>query len=260
MASIGPSAGRFLLAIVTLTLIGCGDQRTTERGVLSPERRAELARRPAHQRLYPPLYPSGATPRLMSLGDFDTPRSYLGESWRHKGIDIRHRRGARVIAVVPGEACVRQEQINGLTVYLYPRTSAAAGADNELMFVLPEKTADGRPQIPRHRVQIVYAHLDSTEGNFRTCRFVRMGQVLGRIGTSGIASDPHLHFEVVVRKPDDLPGEPRLGGAINPFYVMRREAGQPIGTITCFDEGMKYRPNEGEPERALNIVWPTQDC
>ncbi len=248
------------MALVGMALIGCGDQRTTERGALSPERRAELARRPAHQRLYAPIYPSDDTPRLMSLGDFDTPRSYLGESWRHRGIDIVQRRGARVIAVAPGEACVQNEQINGLTVYLYPRTSAAAGADNELMFVLPERTRDGRRQTARHRIYIAYAHLDSTEGNFRTCRFVRMGDVLGRIGISGIASDPHLHFEIVARKPDDLPGEPRLGGAINPFYVMRREAGQAIGTITCFEEGMKYRPNEGEPERAINIVWPTLDC
>ncbi len=260
MARIGPSLARLLLACLAVALIGCGDQRATERGTLSPERRAELARRPAYQRLYAPIYPSDDTPRLMSLGDFDTPRSYLGESWRHQGIDIRHRRGARVIAVAPGEACVQQEQINGLTVYLYPRISVAAGADNELVFSLPEKRADGRRQVPRHRVRIAYAHLDSTADNFRTCRFVRMGEVLGRIGTSGIASDPHLHFDVVVRRPEDLPGEPLLGGAVNPFYLMRREAGQPIGTITCFEEGMAYRPNPGEPERALNIVWPTQDC
>ena len=69
----------------------------------------QLGNRPAYQRLYRPIFPSDDTPRLFVLGDFDTPRSYNGETWRHMGLDIVGRRGDRVIAVVPGEACVDRD-------------------------------------------------------------------------------------------------------------------------------------------------------
>ena len=163
-----------------------------------------------------------------------------------------------MIAAAPGEACVKREQINGLTIHLYPRLSKAAGQGRELEAFLAEAGRGGAPVF--HRVRITYAHLASTEGGFSACRLVELGETLGRIGTSGIASNPHLHFEVVVRGHGALPGVPKLAGAINPFYLMRREAGEPIGSITCFRAGMAFRPNAGDPARALNIVWPTQDC
>lgn len=212
----------------------------------------QLGSRPAHQRLYRPLYPSDATPRLTVLGDFDTPRSYNGENWRHTGLDIVGRPGDRVIAVVPGEACADQDQINGRVVYLYPRLSPKRGEVQQLAFSM--KGPD------RFRVRIAYAHLRRTFGDFGECRRVEIGEPLGEIGNSGIASDAHLHFEIVALEPGKLPGELKLRGAINPLYLMRREADQPVGTITCYERDMAYRPNPGAPPASLNIVWPTEAC
>ncbi len=249
------------LAAALLTAVAaCAQQDGSSLRYLSPERRAEVAARAPYQRLYAPIYPAEETPRLMVLGDFDTPRSYMGEAWRHQGIDVVGRRGDLVIAVAPGEACVQHEQIHGLTVHLYPRLSKAAGTAGELKAVLAERSNGGKVETRAHRVRITYAHLQSTEGKSRSCRLVELGEPLGRIGTSGIANDPHLHFEIVARGPGELPGEPKLAGAINPFYLMRRAPDAPVGTITCFEEGMTYRPNEGAPPHALNIVWPTQAC
>ena len=87
-----------------------------------------------------------------------------------------------------------------------------------------------------------------------------MGEVLGTIGNTGIASAPHLHFEIVARDPARLPGDPQFAGAVNPFFVMRREPGERLGSITCHEPGMTWRANEGGPENSLTIVWPTLAC
>ncbi len=220
----------------------------------------QLGNRPAYQRLYRPIFPSEDTPRLFVLGDFDTPRSYYGETWRHLGLEIVGRRGDRVIAVAPGVACVYRYQIHGRVVYLYPRLQERNGPSEDIAFVLEGKDRAGTPGPHRLRVRIAYAHLRRALGDFGQCRMVEMGEPLGEIGVSGIASDPHLHFEVVVEEASKLPGEPALRGAINPLYVMRREADAPLGTITCFEEGMDYQPNPGAAPKSLNIVWPTESC
>ena len=246
---LGVAAFLFLLL-----LAACTTEHSRESGYLTAERRAEIARRPIYQRLFQPIYPSDETPRLTVLGDLDTPRNYEGKAWRHQGLDIVGRSGDVVIAVAPGEACVTRDEINGLTVTLRPRLSPGAGAGDALSFVLRGKSGD----VARYPVRIAYAHLLAT--TVSGCRFVEMGEPLGTIGASGIASDPHLHFEIVAEPPDALPGEPKLGGAINPFVVMRRAAEAPIGTITCYAPGMTHRPNAGDPEGALTIVWPTLAC
>ncbi|HZD26054.1 MAG TPA: hypothetical protein VE631_07315, partial [Alphaproteobacteria bacterium] len=92
------------------------------------------------------------------------------------------------------------------------------------------------------------------------CRTVALGERLGFIGRSGMASRPHLHFEIMVAEAAALPGVPGLKGAINPLLLMRREAGQPLGSIACYEAGMTYRANDGVPADAISIVWPTAVC
>ena len=246
------------LALALLLLAACGAQER-QRGTIDPARAAAIAKRPAFQRLYPPVFPSEATPRLTPLGDFDTPRSYDGRSWRHRGIDIRGEIGDPVIAVAPGEACIESDEINGLSVVLYPRLTEETDEDSELVFVSSTLEAGGR-RTRRHALEIRYAHLRNSSPKLRPCGFVQMGAVLGTMGVSGIASAPHLHFEIVAREPGALPGDPLFGGAINPFYVMRREPGDRLGAITCYKPGMAPRPNAGDAPNSLTIVWPTMAC
>lgn len=254
-------AGLACLALAVLPwLAACAPPGTERQAVLDPARAAALAKRPAYQRLYLPRFPSPETPRLTPLGDFDTPRAYDGERWRHRGIDILGESGDPVIAVAPGEACVESDTINGLSVVLYPRLREETSEASELVFVSESRARNGTREVRRHALRIRYAHLRGVAQEIRPCAFVEMGAVLGSMGTSGIATAPHLHFEIVARDPAAVPGDPLLGGAINPFYVMRREPDQPLGTITCFEPGMTPRPNAGDPANSLTIVWPTLAC
>jgi murein DD-endopeptidase MepM/ murein hydrolase activator NlpD len=59
-----------------------------------------------------------------------------------------------------------------------------------------------------HGVHSFYAHLSSIA--VRGGQRVRTGRVLGRVGATGEATGPHLHFEVRVR-----------GAAVNPLPVLR---------------------------------------
>ena len=219
-------------------------------------RSATQLHRLPYQRLYLPLYPSAATPRLTPFGDFDTPRAYRGESWRHRGIDIVGAPGDPVIAAAPGLACAGYDEINGRKVTLYPKLSPAPNDEADLGFVT--RTGDGDERF--HPLRLIYGHLRGIAPALSPCRYVELGERLGTIGASGIPSVPHLHFEIVAYDAALLPGDPSLGGALNPFFLMRREPGERLGTIACYQEGMGYRPNSRMAEDSLNIVWPTLAC
>ena len=47
-------------------------------------------------------------------------------------------------------------------------------------------------------VATTYAHLDSYAPGLRPGRLVRQGDLLGRVGSSGRATGPHLHYEILV--------------------------------------------------------------
>ncbi len=54
-----------------------------------------------------------------------------------------------------------------------------------------------------------YGHLSSYGAGIRAGRSVRQGQVVGRVGTTGFSTGPHLHFEVL-----------QGGRAVNPLKVI----------------------------------------
>lgn len=254
-------AGLLVLAMLAPLLAACAAEQGRDRAAYNNQRVAALGVRPDFQRLYQPRYPSPETPRLTRLGDFDTPRNYKGRSWRHRGLDIVGESGDPVIAVAPGEACVETDEINGLSVVLTPRLTEEDSYESRLVFATAHRARTGGRETRLHAVEIRYAHLRSVAERIRSsCGFVQMGDVLGAIGTTGIASVPHLHFEILARDPAALPADPRFAGAINPFFLMRREPGELIGTVTCYEPGMEPRPNEGDPPNSLTIVWPTLRC
>ena len=250
---------RPLLLLLGLVLAGCPAAGPGPSPLVA-HREAAKDYRPAFQRLYAPRYPSAETPRLTPLGDFDTPRDYQGQSWRHRGIDIVGEAGDPVIAAAPGLACWERDEIHGLSVLLSPERALESGERRPLVFVTERKGGGRTAEARRHRVEIRYSHLRQVAPAIEPCARVALGQVIGAMGDSGMASVPHLHFEILAREPAFLEGDPTFAGAINPFYVMRREGGQPLGTITCYAPAMDYRANEGQPEDALTIVWPTLAC
>lgn len=62
----------------------------------------------------------------------------------------------------------------------------------------------------------LYAHLSRFASNIRTGASVKQGQVIGYVGATGLASGPHLHYEVIESGRKVNPAKIRIA-AINPL-------------------------------------------
>ena len=112
-----------------------------------------------------------------TTGTFGADTSVLASgavpSWRHAGIDIPLARGAAARAAAPGTVVDASEYIlTGRTVIL--------------------DHGEG--------VHTAYFHLDTI--TVRRGDTVRRGERLGRVGSSGLATGPHLHYGVYVHRQD----------------------------------------------------------
>jgi murein DD-endopeptidase MepM/ murein hydrolase activator NlpD len=109
--------------------------------------------------------------------------SQFSDSWgdsrsggrRHEGVDMLAERGTPVVAALAGFAEFKNTRAGGKSVWL--------------------TTSSGD--------KFFYAHLDEWEGESRE---VAQGELVGRVGSTGNAGGPHLHFEV-------RPG----GRVVNPY-------------------------------------------
>jgi peptidoglycan hydrolase-like protein with peptidoglycan-binding domain len=84
----------------------------------------------------------------------------------------------------------------------YPAAAGAAvvaAASGRVIFTGRQLGGWGRLVVVEHSqwTRTSYAHLSRIA--VRSGQYLRAGQVLGRVGSSGNASGPHLHFEVQVR-------------------------------------------------------------
>ena len=79
-------------------------------------------------------------------------------------------------------------------------------------------------------VRTRYAHLSSIAPGIRPGKHVEQGQWIGRVGSSGLSTGPHLHYEFlsngVHRNPMSvrLPAEPALRKEHMPDFLARRDA------------------------------------
>ncbi len=115
----------------------------------------------------PPMLPvKGATPG--DLRDtFDSPRSH---GRRHAAIDILAPRNTPVVAAVDGEIRkLATSAAGGLTIYQFDESESHV---------------------------YYYAHLERYRQGLRKRTFVRRGEIIGYVGTSGNADTPHLHFAI----------------------------------------------------------------
>jgi len=69
---------------------------------------------------------------------------------------------------------------------------------------------------PREQFVYYYAHLAGYAGGLEEGDSVRRGQVIGRVGQSGNAQTPHLHFAILRVEP----GRWWSGEAINPYPLL----------------------------------------
>ncbi len=81
--------------------------------------------------------------------------------------------------------------------YAAPRgTPIKATGDGKVIFA-GTKGGYGRTVIVQHGRQYntLYAHMNSFRKGVRSGTRVRQGQVIGYVGSSGLATGPHLHYE-----------------------------------------------------------------
>ncbi len=124
----------------------------------------------------------------------DTYTELRGGGRVHEALDIMAPRGTPVLAVEAGRiAKLFKSERGGLTIYQFDPTETYA---------------------------YYYAHLDRYAPGLAEGAQVRRGQLLGYVGATGNAADPHLHFAIFRLGPEKRWWQ---GTAINPFPLFRDE-------------------------------------
>jgi murein DD-endopeptidase MepM/ murein hydrolase activator NlpD len=124
----------------------------------------------------------------------DTYQELRGGGRVHEALDIMAPRGTPVLAVEAGRiAKLFKSERGGLTIYQFDPTATYA---------------------------YYYAHLDRYAPALAEGAQVRRGQVLGYVGATGNAADPHLHFAIFRLGPEKRWWQ---GTAVNPFPLFRDE-------------------------------------
>ncbi len=108
---------------------------------------------------------------------------------------------------------------NGIDLAAPTGTPVKAASDGVVAFV-GRRGGYGRTIVINHGrgYKTLYAHLSSYASGIRPGQQVEQGEFIGRVGQSGMATGPHLHYEVHVngrpRNPAtvELPGYPPLSG------------------------------------------------
>ncbi|NNH73841.1 peptidoglycan DD-metalloendopeptidase family protein [Nocardia uniformis] len=178
-----------VVAIVAMTalILGSGD-RAPERDGCLPD-----MPRPVRQptaRVVMPL-PEGTYSVSSGFG----PR----EGEFHQGVDLAAAQGTAILAATDGEV------------------TAAGPADGFGNWIIVDTDFDGQ------RLSTVYGHIFDDDVNVSVGDQVSAGQRIAAVGSAGISSGPHLHFEVV-------PGGRLQGGdRIDPMAWLER-AGAPTST------------------------------
>ncbi|MCL2227171.1 MAG: M23 family metallopeptidase [Oscillospiraceae bacterium] len=93
---------------------------------------------------------------------------------QHSGIDIAARHGANVLAADRGTVI----------------TSRFNSSYGNYIVIAHGENRNG------DRITTLYAHLSTRSVSVGDV--VEQGQVIGRIGSTGVSTGPHLHFEVMV--------------------------------------------------------------
>ena len=99
----------------------------------------------------------------------------VGGAGGHQGADLSNRRAGGIVRAVA----------NGVVIVA---GGGSSGYGEHV--VLAHRLGDGR------LIYTIYAHLESRSIAVSPATIVHAGDPLGRVGRTGIATSPHLHFEV----------------------------------------------------------------
>lgn len=105
--------------------------------------------------------------------------------------------------------------------------------------------ANGNYVFIRHRNQVVTKYLHFSKRLVKNGERVRQGQTIGLVGSTGLASGPHLHYEFLVngahRNPRtvDLPEDPPLSKAM--VAKLQQQHGHLVQQLARIDSDMQAR-------------------
>lgn len=107
------------------------------------------------------------------IGDQFGPRNCAGCSANHQGQDFNPGVGAPIQAIADGVVSLAEDGEGSLGVHM-----------------VIDHMIDGK------LVSSVYAHMIHGSMNFKTGDVIKVGQVIGKTGSTGMSTGPHLHFEI----------------------------------------------------------------
>lgn len=107
------------------------------------------------------------------IGDQFGPRNCAGCSSNHQGQDFNPGVGAPIQAVADGVVSLAEDGEGSLGVHM-----------------IIDHMIDGK------LVSSVYGHMIHGSMNFKVGDVVKVGQVIGKTGSTGMSTGPHLHFEI----------------------------------------------------------------
>ena len=84
--------------------------------------------------------------------------------------------------------------------YAAPRGTPIKAAGDGKVILAGTKGGYGNTVVIQHgsRYRTLYAHMQGFAKNVRTGSTVKQGQIIGYIGTTGLSTGPHLHYEFQV--------------------------------------------------------------
>ncbi|MGB7298493.1 MAG: M23 family metallopeptidase, partial [Burkholderiaceae bacterium] len=90
----------------------------------------------------------------------------------------------------------RKQAHKGVDFAARPGTKIRASGNGTVEFVGTQR-GYGRTIILRHgrKITTLYAHMSRFKANLRKGAVVKRGDVIGYVGSSGMATGPHLHYE-----------------------------------------------------------------
>jgi peptidase M23-like protein/cell shape-determining metallopeptidase Csd3-like protein len=127
-------------------------------------------------------------------------------------------------------------------------TPVVAAADGTVVAVGP-RNAYGRTVELRHPggTETLYAHLSSFAPGLAPGQQVRQGQVIGRVGNSGLSSGPHLHYETLQDGRPVNPATVRSAGGV-------RLAGADLGDFQATQRQVQAWLSRIEPMQELAMA------
>ncbi|HUK06628.1 MAG TPA: M23 family metallopeptidase [Stellaceae bacterium] len=149
----------------------------------------------------------------------------LGYSLMHKGVDFGAAEGTPIMAAGDG---------------VVEKAGPTNGYGN---FVLLKHNGT---------YETAYAHMSRFAAGIRPGVHVRQGQIIGYVGATGLATGPHLHYEVRVDgtqvNPASVkfqPGRNLVGGELVAFHAETREIEQQLLTLTGRQPQVAAVPQHG---------------